>query len=420
MKIAMITFEFYPKFGGISHTSQNLCKSFKKKNEKLYIFNPFYKGKNIFDILTKRTYKFSDYPSMLLKKKNRRLLLFVIKRIVTSDRILLFDKLKIILYLLYPKIAIQFINNLKSLIPYFKRIKFDIVFGTATGGPTITLSYLLSIIFNLKVVCLSHGDDFLIENPISLKSCFFKYLDKIILSNIIMKNLFKKIHRNISDRKLKIINRGIFPQEYHISEGKFDLRKKFNLPQDSFILLSVGNHVKRKGFDLVIKAVKNLVSKISKNVYYILIGEGEFTEKLVRLSKELEIEENIKFLGEVNNNLRNKYYKASDVFLMPSRVVSNSLEGFGIVFLEANYYKLPVIGTKTGGINRAIINEKTGFLIKPNNLDELTKYILFLYNNKEICEDMGEFGNKRVLKEYNWNILVEDYIKTFKEILRNN
>ena len=89
------------------------------------------------------------------------------------------------------------------------------------------------------------------------------------------------------------------------------------------------------------------------------------------MTKNLKLEDKVTFLGNVTDNIRNKYLKASDIFILPSIATPKSIEGFGIVYLEANYYNLPVIGTISGGITEAIEDHKSGLLIKPNDLDDL-------------------------------------------------
>jgi phosphatidylinositol alpha-1,6-mannosyltransferase len=96
---------------------------------------------------------------------------------------------------------------------------------------------------------------------------------------------------------------------------------------------------------------------------------------------------------------------------------SNSIEGFGIVFLEANYYNLPVIGTRTGGIVEAIVDGETGFLIKPNDLTDLVNKILILYNNKNLRFKMGQDGHDRVIKEFLWENIIDVYLDTFRKVL---
>jgi phosphatidylinositol alpha-1,6-mannosyltransferase len=171
---------------------------------------------------------------------------------------------------------------------------------------------------------------------------------------------------------------------------------------------------------LVIEAVKRIKDLMPESkIKYYLIGEGKETQNLKELVKKHNLENIIYFLGSCSSELRNKYYKLCDTFIMPSVTQKNNIEGFGIVFLEANFYKIPVIGTRTGGMVEAIIDGETGLLVNPNDLDDLIKKILRLYNNKEFREKLGEKGYNRVIKEFTWEKLVGDYIQAFKSVIRN-
>jgi len=105
---------------------------------------------------------------------------------------------------------------------------------------------------------------------------------------------------------------------------------------------------------------------------------------------------------------------------MPSITESNNIEAFGIVFLKANFFKKPVIGSNTGGMAEAIIDDTTGFLIEPNNLNDLVEKILFLYNNKEKREQLGEKGYRRVITEFTWDKIVNKYINLFQDVLKSD
>lgn len=418
MKIALFTYQFYPKYGGISHTTTSLCKVFRGKNHILYIFNPYYKGKNIYNILDKKGYKLKDIFILLKSKQLLYFLILAVWKIVNDKKIVLGDRIKMVLFLLIPKYSIKFTKNLLVTYPYLKKLDIDIIFGCATGGFTLPLIFVISRIFKKKVICLSHGEDFLIKRIISLKASYIKNLDKIILSNRIMKSLIKSIH-NLNEDKLTIINRGIVLDDYEVKESKEELRRKLNIEENCYVLLSVGNHVKRKGFNLVIKAVDKIVKKDpSMRIKYYLIGCGPYTQKLKKMTEELKLNKFIEFLGEIDNNKRNKYYKLSDVFLMPSISEKSSIEGFGITFLEANYFKLPVIGALTGGITEAIINEKTGLLVMPNDINDLIEKIMILYNQPEKRKGMGENGFNRVIKNYNWDKIYDEYIEVFNDLIK--
>ena len=419
MNIALITYHFFSLKGGVSHTLESLYKCFKHKDHNLYIFNPYQRGKNIFRFPLRNTKKLNIFKIL----KNRWIYYFFLLsvwKLFKDKKIDLSNRLKMILYLfLIPFHTLRNFYNLIFIYPYLKKLNIDIIFGMGTG-PSLTLTYHLSKLLNKKVVSLSHGNDFLIQAPISFKSLYIRYLDKIILSNNKMLKLIKRIH-NLDENQLVAINRGIILKDYNIKESKSELRNEFNIPKDQFVLLSVGRQVERKKFFLVIKAVDKIIkNNPSIDIKYYLIGTGPFSSKLKELTKKLKLVKYIEFLGSCETDIRNKFYKLSDVFLMPSISKANSIEGFGISFLEANYYKIPVIGAISGGIIEAIIDGKTGLLVKPNDLNDLVEKIIFLYENKELRNKMGEIGNNRIIKEFDWNKIVDDYINTFKRVLEFN
>ena len=420
MKIALISFEFYPSIGGVSSHLTGFCKAFHGSDHQLYVFNQGYKGKNIFDILERKNYSLKDVVSSFKNKQFLSYLILSLRKIFADKRVSLSQRLKIILYfMIKPKYLVRTIYNVQKVYPYFKKYDFDIIIGGSCGANVLNLIYILSRLFNKKVVAWAHGNDFLIRSYFSFKTYFLKNLDKIILSNHQIKYLIKQIHK-LEDNQLVLIPYGLTIKDYELDATKEKIREEYKIPQDTFIILSVGRHVPRKNFDLVIQAVNEILNVNPKfKIKYYLIGQGPETPKLKKLSKDLGIENKVIFLGEGEESMRNKFYKTSDVFIMPSVKKKESVEGFGLVFLEANLFKVPVIGTLSGGIKESIINEKTGFLIEPNDKDGLVERIRYIYSNKEKRIEMGECGQKRVISNFNWDEIIHLYFKLFKEIKIN-
>jgi len=417
MKVTLIAFEFYPSIGGISRHLISFCKAFRDTNHELYVFNRSYDGKRIYNLMDTHNYKLKDITIFLKRKDLLKYLSLSIWKIIRDKIIPFYHRLLILLYFfLKPEFLIRTIRNVSQVYPYFKKYDFDIIIGGGSGVNNLLLNFILSRIFNKKVVTWAHGNDFLIRSSWSLKTFFLRNLDKIVLSNKYMAKIIKRIHY-LSDDQIEIINYGLTLKDYEVNTIKEQLRKEFNISKETFILLSVGRHVSRKKFDLVIKAVKEIKNfDSSLNIKYYLIGDGPETLTLKKLAENLNLSEDIIFLGICDKLTRNKFYKLSDVFLMPSVKESKSIEGFGIVFLEANYYKVPVIGASSGGISEAIENKKTGLLVKPNDLNDLVEKIMFLYENKEKRIEMGEYAHKRVIENYNWDIIIKDYIELFEKL----
>jgi len=414
MRIALITDAFYPLKGGISHHLNSLCKAFKNRDHKLYVFNPYYKSNRIFNNLI------VSIKHLKINKQFFYYLIISMVKLLRDKNTSLKDKLKILFHLwINPRNLVIVFNNISNIIPYLRKFDVDIIVG---GFPSKTLPtiFFLSKILNKRAISFTYGNDFLenklLEKTFHLKTIYFKNINKVIVLGNTTKFFFQRIH-NIDEQKIEIFPLAIFPEDYIIKESREKLRKKYNVSDKTFLILSVGWHVPRKKFDLVIKAIKIIKEKRPNlDIKYFSVGQGTSTEYLKNLAKELELEDTVKFFGECENNIRNELYKLSDIFVMPSITTNDSIEGFGLVFLEANYYNVPVIGSYSGGIRDAVKNGKTGLLIKPNNLEDLIEKILYLYDKEEIRIEMGKQGHNRVINEFLWEKRYHDFINILNNV----
>jgi phosphatidylinositol alpha-1,6-mannosyltransferase len=152
-------------------------------------------------------------------------------------------------------------------------------------------------------------------------------------------------------------------------------------------------------------AIRNL-KEIYPDIIYTCIGRGD-DENLKKLVIELKLEEQIVFLRDVSNYLKNALVAKSNVFIMPSIIYKKSVEGFGIAFVEAAQHGITSIGGKDGGASDAIIHEKTGLICDGNNLDEIYSSIDALFKqNKHL-----EYGKAAKLNSQNfhWDKIIEKY-----------
>ena len=115
------------------------------------------------------------------------------------------------------------------------------------------------------------------------------------------------------------------------------------------VIFSCARLIERKGIDNVIQALPRVVENIPQ-VIYLIGGDGEYRNRLEGLVKENELNEYVRFLGNINHYEELPYFYAlCDVFILPSRQLESfDIEGFGIVYLEANAFGKPVIGPNIG------------------------------------------------------------------------
>ncbi len=177
-----------------------------------------------------------------------------------------------------------------------------------------------------------------------------------------------------------------------------EFRKRHKLG-DSFVLLSAGRLVERKGFDVCLRALADLRKK-KRDIEYVIIGEGSFRDKLEEQVTELGIGKHVRFLGATSTAELKNAYAACDTFVMVPRALGSDIEGFGIVYLEANLFGKPVIGSRSGGVPESVLHEQTGLLVDPGNVEQLKQAITRLMDDEELRQRLGEGGRKRLDRDF--------------------
>jgi phosphatidylinositol alpha-1,6-mannosyltransferase len=184
------------------------------------------------------------------------------------------------------------------------------------------------------------------------------------------------------------------------------------------ILLSVSRLVSKKGIDTTIKAFAKVLKKHPSS-RYIIVGNGEQKKELQRLAAALNIADSVQFVGSIQHHHRKlvNYYNACDVFVQPSKTERSNVEGFGIVFLEANACGKPVIGSFSGGIPSAVVNNETGILVQERDPSALAEAINKLFSNPSLAREMGKKGRKRVEDTANWNVISSQLLDMMKNTI---
>lgn len=172
------------------------------------------------------------------------------------------------------------------------------------------------------------------------------------------------------------------------------------------VILSVCRLVPRKGIDTTLRALPGVMRDVP-HVRYLIVGDGPDRARLQDLAQSLGVEEQVRFIPGIDNDELPHFYNVADVVSMPSRSDPPDVEGFGIVFLEANACEKPVVGARTGGIPDAIRHGETGLLIEPDDVDALASSIVHLLTTPEFALQLGRQGRERVIKEATWDAIAE-------------
>lgn len=184
------------------------------------------------------------------------------------------------------------------------------------------------------------------------------HVNKIISVSQFMKQKFlSRTQLYEIENKISIVYTPIDTKIFYQQEDE-NFKQKLNIPNDVKVLLSVSRIVEGKGYFEMFEIFKNLLEE-DENYIWIVIGEGDYLDKLKELVKNVEIESHVYFLGAVARKELNYYYSNADLFWL----LSNFDESFGLVYIEAQTCGCPVIGRNKAGVKEVIHHEKSGFLV---------------------------------------------------------
>ncbi len=178
------------------------------------------------------------------------------------------------------------------------------------------------------------------------------------------------------------------------------------------IILSIGPLKARKGMDILIKALSEII-KIIPNVQLVIVASYGNIQSFNKLAVSLGVKNNLHILQDVNNNLLSSLLENCDVFAMTPRYINHEFEGYGLVYLEAGLHKKPVVGTFSGGVPEAVINNKTGILVPENDINATAEAIIKILKDKSLAENLGNNGYE-LAKERNWDDYINKIIKIYE------
>ena len=177
----------------------------------------------------------------------------------------------------------------------------------------------------------------------------------------------------------------------------------------SFLILSVGRLVERKGFDTVIEAVAVLRRK-KRDVRLAIAGSGPDRQRLEELCWKAGVAEDVQFLGAVPSEELSALYSTADLFCLVPRSIGPDVEGFGIVYLDAGLMGKPVIASQTGGVPEAVIDGETGLLVPPTDVPALVAAISRMMDDPSFAARLGMQGRQRAEKSFNPVLLTKPLV----------
>ncbi|HAS92069.1 MAG TPA: glycosyltransferase family 1 protein [Clostridiales bacterium] len=236
---------------------------------------------------------------------------------------------------------------------------------------------------------------------------------RIALSHINKSDAVITVSDAITKKYEGLINNNIIHRIYNgIDVDFFYQKRKFRDIDTTSNIVCVGRVCEGKGQADAIKALAILKEKYNytPQLYIAGIYTENYKESIMEPAKKCNIEKNIHFMGQVND--MKKLYKQMDILCMASHN-----EAFGRVTIEAMLSGLLVVGANSGGTAEIITNQKTGYLYKPGDAEELANSLNYVFQNKEEAKKVAICGQEYAKKQYDAKRNANEIYELYKTLI---
>lgn len=318
-------------------------------------------------------------------------------------------------------------NRKRWLIPFFlKYVSVRALFSAKNYDVVLLGSCLLSPVGWLikkftrtPVVSVAHGLDLTWKNPIYQKlwlGVFIPSLDKLVaVGNETIK---VGMERGISQEKFVFIPNGVDTEKFLELHTREELEKVVGEKlDDKKILLTTGRLAVHKGVDWFVDQV---MPKMGEDVLYLIAGDGEKRKDIEEAIRKNGLENRVKMLGRVSDENLRVLYNTSDAYIKPNIKVEGTMEGFGLVVVEAASCKLPVVASRLEGLKDAIKNGESGVLVEPYDADGFSREINKFLEDENYRIAFGEKAREYVVENFAWKKIAGRYLKEISRVLQKS
>jgi len=382
VRIAIVVQEFDPSRGYLEYY---LSRGLAALGHKVFVFT-YGSNKRLLRERTDEGFEVIRIPSLIMAKGIN---LPSIREIVYIARFLMAEKPDIIhCSPLYLPLSLIF-------------IKLNLSFSCKIVGSLITGEYSInSFSSNLKYSLAKIVTEHFVKNKVS---SFFAIDDG-------WKEITQRLF-NIPSQKINEVplgaDAGLFKPD---STVRTNMRSLLGIAVEDIVVVYSGKIIQSKKLHLLLKAIAPIIKKNLK-VKLLILGEGDlpYRRRLIELSSDLEILNNVIFHSWVPRTRLPNFYNASDIAVWPGSV--------SISIIEAASVGLPVV-VQRSIITKFAISNGNGFAFEHDNVLELNEYLGKLITNHDLRKKMGKQSRLLILQKLNWESIVHQYLSTYQNALK--
>jgi len=194
-------------------------------------------------------------------------------------------------------------------------------------------------------------------------------------------------------------------------DDRREFRRKYGISEDAIVLITIARLFMLKGHDYIIESAKQL-SKQFKNVVWLFVGDGNLADDYKRQVRQLGLAERIKFTGLLPPSRIPPAIQSSDIL-----VHCSLREGLARTLPQAMLCGKPAISFDVDGA-REVVNENTGRLIEPKNVEQLTKACAELIKDKDLRKKLGIQGREFVKQKFAPETMVDTIETVYRKLIQ--
>lgn len=294
----------------------------------------------------------------------------------------------------------------------FRFRKYDLIF--AANQPSLWIAYICKLFLKKKYIAyLAQPTRFLYPRKIDkVTGLFFNKKESESFSVELMK-LFKLLVNKFDQLSIKKADIVLVNGEYMTKRIATIYKiKTINCPaganfiknpiSDSFksknrYIMMTNRHAWQKRLEYGITVFSSIIAKYPEYKIVITGKESEYTQELKLMVKRLGLDQKVVFAGLLDATVLEEKYKYASIYLYTAPE-----EDYGMGIVEAMGQGVPVVAWNKCGPSKIIINNKTGFLVDPNNIEEFVSKVLELVENKKLRLKMSQTAIDLVKNSYSW------------------
>lgn len=375
MRILVLTADYPPIHGGISSVALHTSRELANMGHEVTVVAPYFDGQEEFD---------QTEPVDVVRFKGYRLGWF------------------------------RFLPMILTAFPLIQNTELILGINVSHGGLIARLSMPF---FHKPYITFAYAYEFLRFGKATPAACLLRWIYSASQKVVAISNFTRDrlVDFGVKPNHIDTIFPGSPEPNFYSPEKIAAIKKKYVIDTEH-VILAVGRFVARKGQMTLVQAMPKILKRFP-DALLIMVGEGPYLSSAVKKTHDLNVREQVLFPGHLPEEDVAGLYQACEVFALPTGEDKNGqVEGFGLVFTEAQAYGKPVVAGRSGGVVDAVIDEKTGLIVDPQSPDQLAEAIIRLMEDKELANRLGEQGRERIKQELNWTCFTKGILEISKKM----